>query len=78
MEGKFCLKCSYREIGSNFCQECGTELIDLKKFDMKCKCGLKIIPWEKYCRNCGKMISRDSIYCYLEGRDAEVDSMCKV
>lgn len=62
----FCLQCRYREMG-NYCQRCGSHLVDILSWDMECpKCGRFIFPWYYYCDECGERITQDSIILYLE------------
>jgi len=76
--GGFCLHCRYREIG-NYCQVCGSRLVDISNFCMKCCCGKNIMLWHNFCSNCGKPTTTDEIFRYLEeteplieGKDASI------
>ena len=64
----FCPHCRYREFG-NYCGRCGSRLIDIARFDMKCECGKDILPWNYYCRDCGKGTTMDNIISYLEKQE---------
>ena len=64
-EERFCPRCCYREVG-NYCEKCGSRLIDISKWEYGCKCGELIQPWEHYCRNCGEELTLDQILDYSE------------
>ena len=64
----FCLQCRYGEMG-NYCRVCGSRLVDISLWDMKCKCGKLVEPQVVYCDECGERTTMDSIILYLEKRD---------
>ena len=64
----FCVQCRFEEVGS-YCRVCGSHLVDMDSWNMKCGCGETVCPWNYYCPNCGRVITMDAIILYLEDRD---------
>ena len=69
----FCPQCRYREVG-NYCWKCGSFLIDISNWGMKCECGKLIYPWVWHCQNCGRINSMDNIILYVEAKDGEAQN----